>query len=275
MSDIRCPNCNNPLSLSDLANDWCENCGKKIPAFIRAEAPSSPSPASVEREPAPSPTRLNSSDDYESRPSGKPFDAKKLMAVLVLLAFGLVIAGGVLYFLLGPDTRVHVDNGGKEPITVLMDGAEKVTVPPGTSRSFGVRSGPHQFIARRGDKAVFEETKTISSDKQYVLNPESTSRYATIRFDYGGMSFDTYTDEESHKSLLMRSITLAPVGPWIEMTADDVFEKAPHAVKAKYSDSRTVLVKLPISDYDRLKSKSGSVSEFEAFVKRVKSSWVE
>jgi uncharacterized RDD family membrane protein YckC len=34
MSNITCPNCDTALSPSDRTEGWCDNCGKKLPAFL-------------------------------------------------------------------------------------------------------------------------------------------------------------------------------------------------------------------------------------------------
>lgn len=39
MSNVTCPNCNTPLPAKEIAEGWCENCGKKIPTWIRGESP--------------------------------------------------------------------------------------------------------------------------------------------------------------------------------------------------------------------------------------------
>jgi hypothetical protein len=38
MTAIACPFCQVQLPANDLAEGWCDNCGKKLPAFVRSEA---------------------------------------------------------------------------------------------------------------------------------------------------------------------------------------------------------------------------------------------
>jgi hypothetical protein len=38
MNEIACPFCQVHLPAADLAEGWCDNCGKKLPNFIRSEA---------------------------------------------------------------------------------------------------------------------------------------------------------------------------------------------------------------------------------------------
>jgi uncharacterized RDD family membrane protein YckC len=39
MPAVTCPNCEAALRDSDLAEGWCDNCGKKLPAFLLREKP--------------------------------------------------------------------------------------------------------------------------------------------------------------------------------------------------------------------------------------------
>jgi hypothetical protein len=39
MSSVICPNCNATLPSQEIAEGWCESCGKKIPVWVRGESP--------------------------------------------------------------------------------------------------------------------------------------------------------------------------------------------------------------------------------------------
>src|SRR5205823_2283041 len=44
MSVVACPSCDARLQPHEIAEGWCETCGKKIPAWALHEAPGTPAP---------------------------------------------------------------------------------------------------------------------------------------------------------------------------------------------------------------------------------------
>jgi hypothetical protein len=157
----------------------------------------------------------------------------------------------------GPDVDVYVDNGGPDPIAVFLDGTEKIVVRPGKAASFSCRSGSHRILARRGDRVVFDETKTVESRGwagrgKYLLNPEATNRYRTVEVQYGMSipSIGTYRDDEDKCRLHVESLGLLPAGAWIDVHPDYVLEKPPEEVEGKLLTSRKVVVRVPRPDAD-------------------------
>jgi hypothetical protein len=47
MTPSRCPKCDALLSPQEVTDGWCETCGKKLPATLRASQPASPDPPGV------------------------------------------------------------------------------------------------------------------------------------------------------------------------------------------------------------------------------------
>jgi hypothetical protein len=177
--------------------------------------------------------------------------------VVLFSVLGLAATGCVLYAIFAPNVTIYVDNGSQEPVNVFMDGAEKLVVAPGQADSFSCRSGAHQFVVKRGDKTVFEETKTVKSRGnagrgKYLINPEATNRYRTKEMQYGMSipSFQTYQDEEDRIGLLVGNLNLVPPSAWIDVKPDYVLEPAPSSVQGKTYSSRTVLVRVSSADAD-------------------------
>jgi hypothetical protein len=175
---------------------------------------------------------------------------------LVLTLAAAAIGAVIFYFFFWADAEIYVDNGGTESITVLVDGAEKLTVGPGQVDSFTCRAGSLHIIAKRGDRVVFDQTKAIegrrSGRRKYLLNPEATHRYRTIRVQYGMSfpNFQTYSDDEDKARLTAGRLNLVPPTDWIDVEPDHVLEPAPKQVSGKFSDSRKVLTRAPKADAD-------------------------
>jgi len=193
--------------------------------------------------------------DDKHRMTGPPTGGKRKIVLALILAAPVV--GGIFYFIFfWSDAMIYVDNGGKEPITVLMDGDQKLVVGPGEVKSFSCRAGSHRIVAKRGDKVVFDETKTIEGQRyglrKYLLNPEATNRYRTIEVQYGMNipRFQTSRDDEDKVRLVVRSLSLVRASDWIDVSPDHVLEPAPKKVSGQVVASRKVLARVPKADAD-------------------------
>ncbi len=163
----------------------------------------------------------------------------------------------IVYFgFLRTDAVIYLDNGGTERITLLVNGAEKLAVSPGQVDSFSCRAGALHIIAKRGNRVVFDQMKTIAVElhgrRNYLLNPEATNRYRTIEVQYGISfpDFQAYSDREDKARLVAEGLNLVPATDWIDVDPDHVLEPAPKEVVGKFSSSRKVLKRVPKADAD-------------------------
>ena len=249
MSDLRCPNCDAVLTAIDRAAGWCDHCGKKIPAFVQnAVREPAAAPPTAERPPFVIPNRFRRGPTARAR-----FWAG--VGVLAVLVLGL--AGVVLYFVLRPDVAITVDNGDSTPLTVLLDGSEKLTLPPGKAEVLWCRSGSHHLTVRRGGETVFDQTKELQSGhggkpRRYLLNPGAVNRYwvRTVHYGLDIPPFGMYFDDADHYRQLADQIKLAPPGDWVDADPDLVLEPPPKEVRGNIAETRVVLSPISRADYD-------------------------
>jgi hypothetical protein len=97
MSEIVCPSCNRPLTARDLADGWCDACGKQIPEYVRRAAGSA---RLVETAPAASGPVGQSvaSDPTPAQPAGRLRVKWGFLALaLLFLSFSALLLGMAIY----------------------------------------------------------------------------------------------------------------------------------------------------------------------------------
>jgi hypothetical protein len=278
MNNTRCPHCDAVLDRVDLASGWCDNCGKKIPGFARSTGIS--------------PTRPEAPRSTEPEPSSQPRrpvyrEPNHALRLLIALALVIVIAAGVgLYFWLRSDVEITVDNGAPEPVTVYLDGSEKLTVPAGDKKVLACRSGQRQITVKRGERTVFDERRQLEGGgkrgpRKYLLNPEGDNRYWLRTVHYGTQipGFSLYHDDADRYRQAAGEIKLIRVSAWVDEDPDLILQEPPASVQGNFSDTRTVVSRIKRADYDLIAAadkketvSSDDVVAMEALVKRLQDS---
>jgi hypothetical protein len=115
----------------------------------------------------------------------------KVLHAVGAVAIGLVAgaaAGGAMWFLTHP--TLHVDNAGKEPVKIYVDGKAVLTLPANSNDTVMVYKGSHTFGWSKGS-----ETKpdgaikgVMSPMKAHLYNPAKTACYWLEVDTYGKAS---------------------------------------------------------------------------------------
>ena len=91
MSAPHCPSCNAELPPQEVADGWCENCGKKVLTWIRGHSPLPPS-TDFRDSIAPNPFRLSLAAEPASRLSRLAAAIIDTVLVWVAMAPGLIVS---------------------------------------------------------------------------------------------------------------------------------------------------------------------------------------
>ena len=92
---------------------------------------------------------------------------------------------------------LFVDNDSKSGIRVEIEGEKGLYVGPGKHGKRHVKFGDKKIVVRKGDKIIFEETKTFEPYEKgpgwrhYLLDPQGDTRYSL---------YDVYYYEDTKKS---------------------------------------------------------------------------
>ena len=189
-------------------------------------------------------------------------------SVAVVLLFGAVGCGG-------GDISVFVDNGGRKPMVVKIDGKEAATIQHGKHAKLEIAPGERKLQVDAGDSTIFSGTKEVKkSDKflvsrRYLFNPDYGNRYLTYTVKYGssplGEMFKAAlvgnpTDKEGKLRLayqeMLAMFKLMPATSWFEVPDGVmVLQPPPESVRSKSRvATRTVLARVEEKDYDFLEA---------------------
>jgi hypothetical protein len=192
-----------------------------------------------------------------------------LVSRLVMMLVVVCVAGVVL-LASGRDVWLYIDNGGREPMVVTIDGKEEATVEPGTLALIKCQPGEKQILVRSGDKVLFDGVKDLQksdrlgASRRYLFNPDGHRRYATYTVRYGTdpveMLFGSKEDKlpEDQQAAVSAAyqdmagqVELMPADPWFEVPfAALVLTPAPDSVMTNsYTEQRTVLTRVNPKDY--------------------------
>ena len=221
--------------------------------------------------------------------------------VRVGLMMGLV-CGGAGCGVLGPDGNVwvYIDNAGKKPMVVAVDGNEEVTIASGEFEKLTLPPGEKRFHIQCGDKVVFDGTKDLQTSehvgvgRRYLFNPDNRHRYVTYEVKYGsspveglvkswleGPPEDRQSARRSAYKKIAAQVKLLPADPWFEVPGGAyVLTPPPEVVMTRgYTERRTVMARVARKDFKFLESAAKNANpteedldELEEVVERILSS---
>jgi hypothetical protein len=185
----------------------------------------------------------------------------RLGAALVL-ALGAVGCGG-------SGIGIWVDNGGAEPIVVIVDGKEEATIAPGEFAKLGCEPGERHIQIKSGEKVLFDGTKDLQPSNQlgvgrrFLFNPDHSHRYGIYTVQYGTNRFaglfDSLRQDSSNPQSalqteyqkLLKEIELLPPDPWFEIKPSCyVLSQPPSFVVTRGgTERRKVLTRIDPEDY--------------------------
>jgi len=194
------------------------------------------------------------------------------LGLMLLLAIGTAGCG-----VLGPNGNVwvYVDNGGKMPMVVTVDGQAETTIAPGQFEKMEYPPGEKRFHVRCGDKVLFDGTQDLQPSDQigvtrrYFFNPDHRHRYVILTAKYGGSRLDGVLESylkgppknrqsalRSEYQKLAEEIKLLPSTPWFEVPGGAyVLTPLPEVVVTRgCSERRTVLTRIDRDDYTFLEA---------------------
>jgi hypothetical protein len=196
----------------------------------------------------------------------------------------------------GNDVWVYVDNGGKEPMVVTVDGEEAATIAPGDFEKLVCQPGERRFHVRCGNDVLFDGTKDlVKSDKlgvgrRYFFNPNHRNRYVTYEVKYGSNPFEGLVESaiggQADRRAKVRyayqklanEVKLLPSEAWFEVPVGAyLLTMPPEVVMTRgYSEKRTVLTRVDPKDYafleaarDNQDPSEGDLKALEEVVERV------
>jgi hypothetical protein len=160
---------------------------------------------------------------------------------------------------------VYVDNTGKDPMVVTVDGKEEATIEPGQFQKLVLDPGARRFLVRCGDKVLFDGTQdlqpsdTFGVGRRYFFNPHNRSRYLVYTVKYGKNPFKEFfkRSKEGKSELqviyeeLAKEVKLMPAETWFEVPRGAyVLTKAPEVVVTRRSsEERTVMTRISQKEY--------------------------
>jgi hypothetical protein len=216
-------------------------------------------------------------DETQASVSSLSTYGKSVLRVCVLIAVAFGSMGCA-----SNDVWVYVDNAGKKPMVVTVDGKEEANIAPGEFETLKFEPGVRRFHIQCGDKVLFNDTKdlkqsdTLGMGRRYFFNPDKRNRYATYSVKYGSSPLDgmfdklaTAADREgqlryAHQKLL-KEVTLLPSGGWFEVpNGAYVLTNPPEFVTTRgMTERRTVLTRIAPKDYAFLEAASKKTNPSE------------
>lgn len=167
---------------------------------------------------------------------------------------------------------VYIDNSGREPMVITVDGQEEMTVPSGEVAELKLPPGEHQFLIRAGSETVCDLTRNLEPSehfgkaRKYLFDPYKNNRYQTYDVQYGEsrlgdlmestlFSFQTDPDAQLqyvYKQLL-KEVDLVPSDAWNDVTGVEyVLTAPPEIIYSRGMEKRRVLDRIEPTFYDQL-----------------------
>jgi hypothetical protein len=171
------------------------------------------------------------------------------------------------------DTWIYVDNSLEEPLVVLVDGQERVTIEPGLSATLEYPPGEYHFVVKAGDRVLLderkklEETDSFGPRRKLLLNPDAETKYQIYVMQYGqsrlgdamesgllSMQKDPQARNQYLYKQLLKDLTLVPQGTWSEVTGSEyVLKLPPDSVVSKSAiEKKKVVARIDAKDYARM-----------------------
>ena len=156
---------------------------------------------------------------------------------------------------------VYIDNVGREPLEVTVDGQSAAKVAPGEFAKLVYPPGEHSLLIKAGDQVLCDlKRNLVASDRigitrKYLFNPDKLTRYQTYQVKYGTNRLDgvmqagllSYQKDPQLKRQyiyrqLLKEIKLVPSDAWNDVTEFDYVHTAPpDRIFSKGTTRRTVL----------------------------------
>jgi len=290
---LSCPNCASALEFADdlagfeTACYACANPIKVPPAPVQPVRLPDPGPQGI-TPPNPqwssesSADRWRSNDSsshshdllssYRSRREPQRFCSGLGFGIGARLLLGAIIVaiGGVGLYMSGGGVYIYVDNGGKEPMVVTIDGKEEATIAPGQFAKIECQPGERRLQVRCGQEILFDDIKDLQkldklgANRRYFFNPDNRNRYRTYTIKYGSspleglLQFERGTPSADRRNAiraacreLVAEAKLLPPDSWFEVPDGAyVLTKAPEYVATKrFTETRTVMTRVDPQDY--------------------------
>jgi hypothetical protein len=177
-----------------------------------------------------------------------------------------------------PSAIVYIDNGGKAPMIVKVDGQPAASIEVGEFATLQLPPGKHNFHVRCAGQTLFDGIKTLdepkgfASPRTYVFSPNGQQRYAACKVLYGSQLFSDAADSaivkfaEHHTGekvdptrlefvRMKRFAEPMPASDWFEVPGDVfyILRDAPEIVYSQTgSDTRRVLTRVSRENHAEL-----------------------
>jgi hypothetical protein len=170
------------------------------------------------------------------------------------------------------DVWVYVDNSGREPMVISVDGVEAITVPAGEVGELKFPPGEHHFLIRAGSETVCDLPRNLEASdrfgvpRKYLFDPLKNHRYQRYDAQYGesrlgdlleASLFSFQKDENAQRQYiykqLLKDIDLVPSDAWNDVSGVDyVLEAPPESIYGDGMEKRQVLDRIDAEFYERL-----------------------
>jgi len=168
---------------------------------------------------------------------------------------------------------VYIDNAGRQPLVVSVDGKEAATIEPGEFAKLSYPPGEYRFLIRSGDEILCDLTRKLEKSdrvgvcRKYLFNPDKNNRYQSYEAKYGVSRLEgvmqagllSYQKDPQLRAQfaykqLLKEIKLVPTEAWNEVTGIDYVLTAPpkSIMSSTGTTRRKVLDRIRIEDYERL-----------------------
>ncbi len=187
-----------------------------------------------------------------------PCRCRGALALLVALAF---TGAGC-----SDQATIYIDNGSPLPMVASVDGAQGVTIAPGTFASIACPPGERRIEVRCGEDVVFHGMKDVQAYGTYLFNPDDRNRYWTYSVKYGSSRLegvveaavgDPRSETQKAYQALLAEVQLLPSSPWVEVPdgVRHVLREPPEAVLTKRQmEKHKVLWRIDPSDYAKIEA---------------------
>jgi hypothetical protein len=159
------------------------------------------------------------------------------------------------------DVWVYIDNVGREPLEVTVDGQPAAKVAPGAFAKLVYPPGEHRLLIKAGDQVLCDLKRNLAASerigvtRKYLFNPDKLTRYQTYEVKYGTNRLEgvmqagllSYQKDPQLKRQyiyrqLLKEIKLVPSDAWNDVTEFDyVLTAPPDHIISKGTTRRTVL----------------------------------
>jgi hypothetical protein len=204
---------------------------------------------------------------------------------MLLFFIAILLTGVVGLYVSGGGVSVFVDNGGKDPIAVIVEGQPEVTVAPGQFEVIKCEPGEKRIQLRCGQQVLFDGVKDLQkpdktgTNRRYFFNPDNRNRYRTYTIEYGSNPFKELFQpgrkspsedalRSAYRELAAEPILLPP-DAWFEVPdVHYVLATPPDCVTTKgFSERRAVMTRVDPKDYSFIEAARKNTNPSETDLK--------